>query len=189
MKKIILSAVFASFILAGTVSANWITGESTILAVSQGEAAFHTTLSSDQRLDAGMTSGESVNADVIFSTASSTEKLTITCPVRQSSGTSADGTSYTDAKLTVTPLINTDSGRRFYLVETGTAGGSQIVAYKKGIFTVVFAADSLKTDFDEVSFQAAKKELLLHTVTNGAAADYILKFDNKTGTFNATLKA
>ena len=116
-------------------------------------------------------------------------KLTLTCPVRQSSGTSADETSYTDAKLTVTPLINTDSGRRFYLVETGTAGGSQIVAYKKGIFTVVFAADSLKTDFDEVSFQAAKKELLLHTVTNGAAADYILKFDNKTGTFNATLKA
>ena len=51
MRKILLTAAFAALTLASSVSANWITGEPTILAVNSGEAAFHTALTGDQRLD------------------------------------------------------------------------------------------------------------------------------------------
>lgn len=47
MKKLIASALLFSFALAGGVSANWVTGESTVIAVNQGEAAFHGALSSE----------------------------------------------------------------------------------------------------------------------------------------------
>ena len=55
MKKLIASALLLSFALAGTVSAGWVSGESTVIAVNRGEAAFHGPLSSEQRLDVGMT--------------------------------------------------------------------------------------------------------------------------------------
>lgn len=189
MKKILISTALTSLLLACSVSANWVTGEATVLAVNRGEAAFHTILSSQQRLDAGITAGECGMGDVIFSTASSDTKLTLNFPVRQVSGTSSDGSSYTDARLTVTPLINTDNGRRFYLIEAGSPKGTRVIAYKKGNFISAFDASSLKEDFDELSFQVGKKELILHTVKDGSPADYILKFDNKTDSFSAALKA
>ena len=100
MKKVWISAALFSILLSAGVSANWATGDSTILAVNQGEAAFHTSLSSEQRLDVGMTSGESGSADIIFSMNSSENKLTLSSiPVKVTSGTSSDGHSYTDAKL------------------------------------------------------------------------------------------
>ena len=57
MKKALISATLFSILLTAGASANWTAGDSTILAVNQGEAAFHTSLSSEQRLDVGMTSG------------------------------------------------------------------------------------------------------------------------------------
>ena len=64
-----------------------------------------------------------------------------------------------------------------------------VIAYKKGNFISAFDASSLKGDFDELSFRVGKKELILHTVNAGRSADYVLKFDSKTDSFNATLKA
>ena len=55
MRKIVLTAALAALTLASSVSANWITGEPTILAVNAGEAAFHTALTSDQRIDGNLT--------------------------------------------------------------------------------------------------------------------------------------
>ena len=46
MRKIVLTVALAALTLASSVSANWITGEPTILAVNAGEAAFHTALTS-----------------------------------------------------------------------------------------------------------------------------------------------
>ena len=67
MKKLIASALLLSFALTGTVSAGCVSGESTVIAVNQGEAAFHEPLSSEQRLDLVMTFGSAGRADVIFS--------------------------------------------------------------------------------------------------------------------------
>lgn len=190
MKKVWISAALFSILLSAGVSANWATGDSTILAVNQGEAAFHTSLSSEQRLDVGMTSGESGSADIIFSMNSSENKLTLSSiPVKVTSGTSSDGHSYTDAKLTVTPLVNTDTGRRYYLVETGTPAGTQIISYSKGNFSTLFTASSLKETADGASFEVGKKELILHLTTGGTKEDYDLKYDSKTNTFTGTLKS
>lgn len=190
MKKLIASALLFSFALVGGVSANWVTGESTVIAVNQGEAAFHGALSSEQRLDVGMNAGNSGSADVIFSTASSENKLALSpLPVKIESGTSSDGTSYADAKLTITPLVDNSNGQRYYLVETGSPEGTQIVAYKKGNFTSAFTAASLMEGAESASFTVDKKELTLHLVKGEVKADYLLKYDSKTGTFNATLKS
>ena len=189
MKKLIASALLLSFALAGTVSAGWVSGESTVIAVNQGEAAFHGPLSSEQRLDVGMTGGTSGRADVIFSNKSSESRLALSAlPVNIESGTSSDGTSYQDAKLTITPLIDNDSGQRYYLVETGNPEGTQIIAYKKGNFTQVFTAASLMEGADSASFTVEKKELTLHLEKGEVKSDYLLTYDSRTGTFNAKQK-
>lgn len=189
MKKLIASALLLSFALAGTVSAGWVSGESTVIAVNRGEAAFHGPLSSEQRLDVGMTGGSSGRADVIFSNKSSESRLALSAlPVNIESGTSSDGTSYQDAKLTITPLVDNDSGQRYYLVETGNPEGTQIIAYKKGNFTQAFTAASLMEGADSASFTVEKKELTLHLEKGEVKNDYLLTNDSRTGTFNAKQK-
>lgn len=189
MKKLIASALLLSFALAGTVSAGWVSGESTVIAVNQGEAAFHGPLSSEQRLDVGMTGGTSGRADVIFSNKSSESRLALSAlPVNIESGTSSDGTSYQDAKLTITPLVDNDSGQRYYLVETGNPEGTQIIAYKKGNFTQAFTAASILEGADSASFTVDKRELTLHLERGEVKSDYILTYDSRTGTFNAKQK-
>lgn len=160
-----------------------------MIAVNQGEAAFHGPLSSEQRLDVGMTGGSSGRADVIFSNKSSESRLALSAlPVNIESGTSSDGTSYQDAKLTITPLVDNDSGQRYYLVETGNPEGTQIIAYKKGNFTQAFTAASLLEGADSASFTVDKKELTLHLEKGEAKSDYLLTYDSRTGTFNAKQK-
>ena len=189
MKKLIASALLLSFALAGSVSAGWVSGESTVIAVNQGEAAFHGPLSSEQRLDVGMTGGSSGRADVIFSNKSSESRLALSAlPVNIESGTSSDGTSYLDAILTITPLVDNDSGQRYYLVETGNPEGTQIIAYKKGNFTQAFTAASLMEGADSASFTVEKKELTLHLEKGEVKNDYLLTYDSRTGTFNAKQK-
>lgn len=190
MKKLIASALFFSFALAAGVSANWITGESTIIAVNQGEAAFHAPLSSEQRLDVGMTSGTTGSADIIFSTASSENKLSLSAvPVKISTGTSGDGSTFSDAKLTITPLIDNGNGQRYYLLETGSPEGTQIIAYKKGSFTSAFTAATLQEEGDSASFEVGKRELILHLTKGSDTEDYLLKYDSRTGTFTAEKQA
>lgn len=78
MRKILLTAAFAALTLASSVSANWITGEPTILAVNSGEAAFHTALTSDQRLDVNLTAGAEGKADLTFTTKAAESALSLT---------------------------------------------------------------------------------------------------------------
>lgn len=189
MKKVLITAALFSMLLSAGVSANWIAGDATVLAVNWGEAAFHTSLSSEQRLDMGLTSGDKGTADIIFSTASSDNKLTLSSiPVKVTAGTSSDGSSYTDAKVTVTPLIDSDSGRRYYLVETGTLAGTQIIGYSKGNFTSLFTGSSLGDTDGDASFEVGKKELLLHVAKGETKEDYSLTYDHKTGSFTGELK-
>ena len=77
MRKIVLTVALAALTLASSVSANWITGESTILAVNAGEAAFHTALTSDQRLDVNLIAGMEGKADLTFTTKASESELAL----------------------------------------------------------------------------------------------------------------
>ena len=190
MRKIFLSAAVLSCLLTSGAFANWITGDSTVLAVNEGEAAFRTNLSSEQRFEANVTVGDSSKADVIFSTVSSTDKLSLSgIPVKIITGTNEEGYSYSDGQVALTPLINSDNGRRFYLMETGTAEGTKIISYHKGVFEEVFTASSVDADADGASIKAEKKDLILHLVKGDEASDYVLTYDGKTDSFNATSKA
>ena len=181
MRKILLTAAFAALTLASSVSANWITGEPTILAVNSGEAAFHTALTSDQRLDVNLTAGAEGKADLIFTTKASESALSLTAlPVLVN-----EEAGFADAKLTITPLVNDANGLRFYLVDTGDAGGAHIVSYKGGTFKSAFDAAELQDVTGTSYFTVEKKQLLLHVNENGTEDIYTLSLDTKSLTFTA----
>lgn len=181
MRKMLLTAAFAALTLASSVSANWITGEPTILAVNSGEAAFHTTLTSDQRLDVNLTAGAEGKADLTFTTKASESALSLTAlPVLVN-----EEAGYADAKLTITPLVNDANGLRFYLVDTGEAGGAHIVSYKGGTFKSAFDAAELQDVTGTSYFTVEKKQLLLHVNENGTEDIYTLSLDTKSITFTA----
>ena len=181
MRKILLTAAFAALTLASSVSANWITGEPTILAVNSGEAAFHTALTSDQRLDVNLTAGAEGKADLTFTTKASESELSLTAlPVLVN-----EEADYADAKLTITPLVNDANGLRFYLVDTGEAGGAHIVSYKGAAFKSAFSAADLENINGASSFTVEKKQILFHTKENGTDATYTLSLDTKSLTFTA----
>lgn len=181
MRKILLTAAFAALTLASSVSANWITGEPTILAVNSGEAAFHTALTSDQRLDVNLTAGAEGKADLTFTTKASESALSLTAlPVLVSKEAG-----FADAKLTITPLVNDANGLRFYLVDTGEAGGAHIVSYKGGTFKSAFNAAELQDVTGTSYFTVEKKQLLLHVNENGTEDIYTLSLDSKSITFTA----
>ena len=181
MRKIVLTAALAALTLASSVSANWITGEPTILAVNSGEAAFHTALTSDQRLDVNLTAGAEGKADLTFTTKASESALSLTAlPVLVN-----EEAGFADAKLTITPLVNDANGLRFYLVDTGEAGGAHIVSYKGGTFKSAFDAAELQDVTGTSYFTVEKKQLLLHVNENGTEDIYTLSLDSKSLTFTA----
>lgn len=181
MQKIVLTVALATLTLASSVSANWITGEPTILAVNAGEAAFHTALTSDQRLDVNLIAGMEGKADLTFTTKASESELALSAlPVL----VSEEG-GYADAKLTITPLVNDANGLRFYLVDTGEAGGAHIVSYKGGTFKNAFDAANLENINGASSFTVEKKQIFFHTKENGTDATYTLSLDTKSLTFTA----
>ena len=181
MRKIVFAAALAALTLASSVSANWITGEPTILAVNSGEAAFHTALTNDQRLDVNLTAGEEGKADLTFTTKASESELALSAlPVLVS-----EEAGYADATLTITPLVNDANGLRFYLIDTGEAGGAHIVSYKGGTFKSAFTAADLENVNGASSFTVEKKQILFHTEENGADATYTLSLDTKSLTFTA----
>lgn len=181
MRKMLLTAAFAALTLASSVSANWITGEPTILAVNSGEAAFHTALTNDQRLDVNLTAGEEGKADLTFTTKASSSELSLSSLpilVNEEHG-------YADATLTITPLVNDANGLRFYLVDTGEAGGAHIVSYKGGTFKSAFSAAELQDMTGTSYFTVEKKQLLLHVNENGTEDTYTLSLDTKSLMFTA----
>ncbi len=191
MKKIIASCALALALATGvTASANWVTGESTTLAVTDtvvrneeviqtngSQAAFHLSLSADQRLDVNLSFHENAEADLTFTTKASENVLDLPAlPVliNQDSG-------YKDACLTITPLVNDGNGLRFYLIDTGDINGALIVSYKKGEFKKVFEGASLSLASAASSFDVEKKSILLHA----GDANYALSYDSKEGKFVA----
>lgn len=180
-KRILLSAALLAFSLTAGVSANWITGNPTVLAVSHGEAAFQTALSNDQRLAVNLRAEDTAAADIVFSTQASSSVLTLSSlPVSVSSDDNQD------AQVRITPLVNDGNGFRFYLVETGNGSGSSIVSYKRGNFASAFIPSDAE-DAD-ASFEVTKKEVLFHVTREGNTDTYGLVLNAKDGTFTAQKK-
>ena len=189
MKKVILSCAMA-LALTTSVSANWVTGEQTVLAVTNtvvnennvevtrgGEAAFHLALTSDQRLDANLTFSDTARADLTFTTRASENILSKSeIPVLIN-----DDSGYQDATLTITPLVNDTSGLRCYLISTGDVNGAFIISYKKGEFKEIFSGASLELPALPASFDVEKKSILFHA----GDSNYTLSYDSKEGVFKA----
>lgn len=179
LKKVCIASAVLSLALSTGISANWITGNETTLAVSQGEAAFQMALSTDQRLAMNLATSDTATADVVFSTKDSNSILTLSAsPVQVSDD------EHHDATVKVTQLVNDGNGLRFYLVNTGDVNGAYIVSYRKGIFKAAFAAQQLD-ETGTSSFEVTKKEILLHVTNENGTSTYLLTYDTKENVFTA----
>ena len=194
MKKMIASAVLALALATGfSASANWVTGEPTTLAVTDtvvsgdeviptngAQAAFHLSLTSDQKLDVNLCFHKDAAVDLTFTTKASESTLIFEAVPMHI----YDDSGYRDATLTITPLVNDGNGLRFYLIDTGDVNGAYVVSYKKGQFKEVFSGKSLNYDSRTCSFDVEKKSILFHA----GDTTYSLSYDSKEGKFVAEKK-
>ena len=91
-----------------------------------------------------------------------------------------------NAIVSVTPVINTDNGKRFYIIDTGAPGGCLVVSYSGGKFKTAFDASSVPGDWTSASIEVQKKDLILHlSDAAGTTQDHVLVYDKKAGTFTA----
>ncbi len=191
MKKIIASCALALALATGfSASANWVAGEPTTLAVTDtvvrdneviptngAQAAFHLSLTSDQKLDANLSFHKDAAVDLTFTTKASENTLLLEeVPVHiyQDSG-------YRDAGVTIIPFVNDSNGLRFYLIDTGDVNGAYVVSYKKGQFKQVFSGKDLAYESLTCSFDVEKKSILFHA----GDTTYNLSYDSKEGKFVA----
>ncbi len=182
MKKILLSLA-ATLLVAGTTAyADWTSGNTSTLAVAGGEAAIQFNLTTDQKLGINISTKNEGTADAVFSTAASNSTLSLSgLPLQVSQ---AEG--IPNAFVSVTQFVSTDTGKRFYLFETGNVQGLRIVSYAKGNFQVAFDASSIDTASENAHLEIQKKKLLLHVTTADGEKTYTMDFDKATGMFVAT---
>lgn len=182
MKKTLLSLAAAAFLLTGSAYANWAEGNTSTLAAAGGEAAAYLNLTTEQRLGINLYTEDGGRADAIFSTDASDSLLSLLeLPVNL---TEKDGVA--NALVWVTQFVDTDSGRRFYIIQTGDIQGLRIVSYRKGTYQMAFDASSLGHESEGASFEIQKKKLILHVEAPDGEKSYDLKFDASSGMFTAS---
>lgn len=190
MKKILFTLA-AAMITAGTAYADWLEGSTSSLAVSGGEAAIQINLSTEQRLGINLNAVGEGSADAVFSTAVNESNLILSgLPVALDK---EDGRR--DAFISVIQFVQTDSGKRFYVFQTGDIKGLRIVSYQKGEFALAFDGSSLAGADGDGTLEITKKELLLHvdspageSHSSEGSSVYVLTFNKATGMFTAAMR-
>lgn len=184
MKKCIAAlAVSASLFFTATASADWTSGTENRFFVSGGEAAARVALSAQQTLKLALSTKDKGRADLyfIYGDTPDEDAFTLALPLALEGSDDAK-----NALVTVTMVVDTGSGKRFFLVDTGTPSGCVLVSYAKGSYETAFDASELGGDWTSASLEVQKKQLILHlSDADGATEDHVLTYDKKSNTFAA----
>ncbi|MDY6084973.1 MAG: hypothetical protein SPI25_07010 [Dialister sp.] len=182
MKKTLLSLAAAVFLLTGSACANWTEGNTSTLAAANGEAAVQMNLTTDQKLGINIYTEDAGRADAIFSTDASDSTLSLSeLPLKL---THKDGG--VNALVWVTQFVNTDSGRRFYIIQTGNIQGLRIVSYRKGTYQMAFEPSALDPKAEGAYLEIQKKKLILHIETPEGEKSYDLVYNSSLDSFTAS---
>lgn len=182
-KKILaLSACMALF-MAGSSYADWIPGAENRFFVANGESAARISLTAQQTLKVTLSTKEDGEAAFYFLYGDTDDAdafaLKLPCLVQ------TDDMGRT-ALISVTPLVDSGSGKRFYSIDTGAPGGCLLVSYGGGKYKTVFDASQIEGDWTSADIEVQKKNLVLHLKTaDGKTQDHILTYDKKSDTFSA----
>lgn len=186
-KKWLAVGLAACLLGAGTAHANWITGDGTQLDMTWGNTSYEIGLTSEQRVLIETRAANKGLANFTFTGAEDSGKLILSdVPVKVETESADDGQTYEQVEIKLIPLIQTDNGARYYIMDTDTPGGCRIVHYEKGAFTTAFEASSIPGDWEDAEIEVNKKQLILQLEgTDGAETNYQLVWDKDAGQFNA----
>lgn len=184
-KHFILYAAAALLCLSLPVHADWITAQPSDLTVQGGTASARLALTGTQSVRAALPSAEgSVMSLSFFSKDQNQPELQLDkipllpTPVNH----------VTSTHFSITPIIDSGNGQRYYLVQTGVPGGCLIIAYGNGSFQQVFSATSIPGNWAKAEVAPQKKNLLLTlTSEEGTVSHYQLAWDKKANIFQATV--
>lgn len=182
-KKVLALAACAVLFMAGSARADWIPGAENRFFVSNGEAAARVSLTAQQTLKVTVSTKDDGEAAFYFLYGNTDDAdafaLQLPCLVQ------TDSMGRT-ALVSVTPLVDSGSGKRFYAIDTGAPGGCLLVSYSNGKYKTVFDASSVEGDWQSADIETQKKNLVLHLkAADGKTQDHILTYDKKSGTFSA----
>ena len=180
-KHVLILTLSAALLSAGTAWADWTGGTESRFYTEGGSGAARIALTAQQTLKVAVSTSDGAASFYFqYGDTADEDAFSLQLPALIQSG------AMKSALVKVTPVVDTGSGRRFYLIDTGVPGGCLLVSYSKGKYQTAFDASSVAGDWKEASIEIQKKQLLLH-LTDGAGktASHVLAYDKKTNTFTA----
>lgn len=181
-KKILAAAACTLFLFPFSVRADWMESAEARFFTEGGTSAARISLSSEQFLKVSVSPAEdTASFYFLYGDMADEDAFALQLPcLTQTSG------AVKNALISVTPVINTDNGKRFYIIDTGAPGGCLVVSYSGGKFKTAFDASSVPGDWTSASIEVQKKDLILHlSDAAGTTQDHVLVYDKKAGTFTA----
>lgn len=182
-QKIVALAICASLYLTGTASADWMTGSENRFFISNGSGAVRMSLTAQQTLKIAVSVSDTGTADFYFLYGdrddSDAFSLRLPCLIETDGGER-------NALVSVTPIVDSGNGRRFYYIDTGVPAGCLLLSYSNGLYKTAFDAASIEGNWTSASIEVQKKQLVLHLKNSaGNTQDHILKYDKKNNLFSA----
>ena len=180
-KKLFALTLSAALLAAGSAYADWTGGEENRFYTEGGDSAARVSLTAQQTLKVALSTTEGTASFYFqYGNTADEDAFALHLPALVQNGAEKS------ALVTLTPLVDNGSGRRFYLIGTGAPGGCLLVSYSKGQYQTAFDASSVQGDWTEASIEIQKKQLVLHLKdAEGMTASHILAYDKKSNTFSA----
>lgn len=185
--KILTLAACAALAFSGSAYADWTTGAENRFYVSGGEAAARISLTAQQTLKMTVSTKDTGSAAFYFLYGKTDDADAFALKLPALVQTEAESKT---ALVSVTPLVDTGNGKRYYILDTGAPGGCLIVSYSGGKYKIAFDASSVEGTWQSAAIEVQKKQLVLHLKdAAGKTQDHVLSYDKKSGIFTADTDA
>ncbi len=180
-KKLFVLTLAAALMTTAAARADWTSGTESRFYTEGGASAARIALTAQQNLKTAISTADGT-AEFYFQYGNTADEdaFALKLPAYIQDGT------VKSALVSVTPIVDTGNGRRFYLLNTGAPGGCLLVSYSKGKYQTAFDASSVEGTYEKASIEVQKKQLILHlTDSAGKQTSHILTYDKKNNVFTA----
>ena len=180
-KKLFVLTLAAARITTAAARADWTSGTESRFYTEGGASAARIALTAQQNLKTAISTADGT-AEFYFQYGNTADEdaFALKLPAYIQEG------AVKSALVSVTPIVDTGNGRRFYLLNTGAPGGCLLVSYSKGKYQTAFDASSVEGTYEKASIEVQKKQLILHlTDSAGKKSSHILTYDKKNNVFTA----
>lgn len=186
-KKIYGLALGAALLVSVPVSADWLAEPPSATEVTGGAVSASYSLTSAQYVHMDLSAEGAGSAALTFGLRNNKTPLLKISPLPIQTYMQNSGSANT-VNVSITPFLNTSTGARYYIIQSGAVGGCRIIAWKDRTFKELFDASSVPGSWTSAEIAVRKTDLLLTLKSSsGTAAGYSLQWDGKAETFKAVL--